>query len=128
MIVTTGAQHPTFNIIKMFEGLGGSTPSSNDIINDNSFHLHKFVTYGSLKKPHQQSSPLARFIRNGFSTSPDDPNTFLTSCNDGIARLYDIRESLPRISFDCGMGNDVLLSALYVHVDGKPLVITGGQN
>ncbi|TCD63390.1 hypothetical protein EIP91_005598 [Steccherinum ochraceum] len=76
--------------------------------------------------------PTTRFLGHGgyitqFSTSPDDHNQFLTACNDGVARLFDIREPLPRVSFDCGSSDEFLQSALYIHVDGLPLVISGGQ-
>ncbi|TCD63392.1 hypothetical protein EIP91_005600 [Steccherinum ochraceum] len=76
--------------------------------------------------------PVTRFVGHGafvneFSISEQDPNSFLTACNDGIARLYDVREPLPRLSFDNGMSSEPLYSALYVHVDGLPVVFTGGQ-
>ena len=57
---------------------------------------------------------------NGFSTSPVDAKTFLTSCNDGIVRLFDIRESLPCLSIDAGDQRELISSVLYVHVDGLP--------
>jgi WD40 repeat protein len=55
-----------------------------------------------------------------FSTSPADANSFLTACSDGIIRLFDVRENLPRLSIDVGAGNESISSALYVHVDGLP--------
>lgn len=57
---------------------------------------------------------------NGFSTSPADSNSFLTSCDDGIVRLFDIRGPLPNLSIDAGAQGEVIPSALYVHVDGLP--------
>ena len=57
---------------------------------------------------------------NGFSTSPADPKTSLTFCDDGIARLFDIRETLPCLSIDAGNRQESITSALYVHVDGLP--------
>ncbi|THH34104.1 hypothetical protein EUX98_g17 [Antrodiella citrinella] len=76
--------------------------------------------------------PVTKFIGHGgpvsgFSTSPQDPNSFLTSSDDGLARLFDIRQPLPSISFDCGSSSERLRSALYVYVEGLPLVITGGM-
>jgi WD40 repeat protein len=49
----------------------------------------------------------ARFLGHGgqinnFSTSEADPNAFLTSCNDGLVRLFDVRDPLPCLSFDAG--------------------------
>lgn len=57
---------------------------------------------------------------NMFSTSPDDPNNFLTSCNDGVARLFDSRKSLPCLSIDVGTRSEPCRSSLYVHVNGIP--------
>ncbi|TCD63391.1 hypothetical protein EIP91_005599 [Steccherinum ochraceum] len=76
--------------------------------------------------------PTTRFLGHGayvtqFSSSSEDQNHFLTACNDGVARLFDIRQPLPQISFDCGSSDESLQTALYIHVDGLPLVISGGQ-
>ena len=69
--------------------------------------------------------PITRFIGhggfiNGFSTSPEDAQSFLTTCDDGVVRLYDVRQPLPQISFDSGSSDESVSAALYVHVDGIP--------
>jgi WD40 repeat protein len=71
-------------------------------------------------------TPISRYLGHSgaitqISTSAlDDPNSFLTACRDGIARLYDIREPLPKLSFDVGCAGEPITSALYVHVEGVP--------
>lgn len=57
---------------------------------------------------------------NGLSTSPGDAQSFLTTCNDGVARLFDTRDPLPQISLDCGSSDEFLMTALYVHIEGIP--------
>lgn len=57
---------------------------------------------------------------NGFPTSSEDANCFSTATSDGIIRLFDVRENLPRISIDVDAGNESISSALYVHVGGLP--------
>lgn len=69
--------------------------------------------------------PVTRYLGHGaymtgFSTSQEDPNCFLTTCKDGVARLYDVREPLPRIAFNCGRSKEILRSALYILVEGLP--------
>ncbi|KAJ7150615.1 hypothetical protein C8R46DRAFT_1358155 [Mycena filopes] len=55
-----------------------------------------------------------------FSTSPGDPQTFLTAGSDGYVRLYDTRMPLPGIS----IATDAM-AAVFIHPDGAPLVFTG---
>ncbi|ETW77316.1 hypothetical protein HETIRDRAFT_429590 [Heterobasidion irregulare TC 32-1] len=64
---------------------------------------------------------------NCISVSEGDPNAFLTACNDGVVRLYDVRESLPRLSFNAGAGSDPCDTALYIHVEGVPFVISSSH-
>lgn len=50
---------------------------------------------------------------SGFSTTPNDPNVFLTSCHDGGTRLYDVRCAVPSITLSSGQeeANSSVLSA-----------------
>lgn len=50
-----------------------------------------------------------------FSTSPRDPQTFLTAGSDGYVRLYDTRTPLPGIS----IATDAM-AAVFIHPDGVP--------
>ncbi|EKM58421.1 uncharacterized protein PHACADRAFT_140342 [Phanerochaete carnosa HHB-10118-sp] len=61
-----------------------------------------------------------------ISTSAEEPNTFLTACEDGHARLYDMREPLPTLTIDGEAQNGPMDAALFVHIDGLPAVFTGG--
>lgn len=55
-----------------------------------------------------------------ISVSAADPRVFLTACNDGFARLYDIRQSLPVLTFDA-CGQDAFCEAVALaHPDGIP--------
>ena len=68
---------------------------------------------------------------NCISVSEGDPNAFLTACNDGVVRLYDVREPLPRLSFNAGAGSDPCDTALYIHVEGVPCkfpILFNGEN
>ncbi|KAG8756521.1 hypothetical protein FRC11_005256, partial [Ceratobasidium sp. 423] len=74
----------------------------------------------------------ARYLGHGahvtsVSTSAGDPQVFLTACNDGYARLYDTRQSLPVLTLDaCGAAASAgCEAALLVHPDGIPAVFTG---
>ncbi|KAF8962735.1 hypothetical protein BDZ97DRAFT_1090029 [Flammula alnicola] len=62
---------------------------------------------------------------DGFSTSPADPNVFLTWCSDGFARLYDIRQVLPVITMASAKIPDDLPAAVLAHSDGIPFIFTG---
>ncbi|GJE96272.1 WD40 repeat domain-containing protein [Phanerochaete sordida] len=62
----------------------------------------------------------------GFSTSGGDANAFLTSCADGYARLYDRRAPLPVLTFDVEKRESPLLAAVLAHVDGLPVMFSGG--
>ncbi|KAF8598017.1 hypothetical protein BDV93DRAFT_354678 [Ceratobasidium sp. AG-I] len=64
-------------------------------------------------------------VVSDFSVSAPDPQVFLTACNDGYARLYDLRRPLPVLTFDaCGQGEFCGAVAL-AHPDGIPTVFTG---
>jgi WD40 repeat protein len=55
------------------------------------------------------------------SASPEgDKNVFLTSCMDGLARLYDVRHPLPVLSMDCGRRSEGCPTAVLMHPDGIP--------
>lgn len=60
-----------------------------------------------------------------ISSSAADPTTFITAGDEGIVRLFDVRHPLPQMSFNAGE-MEKTYSALYVHVDGVPIVLTGG--
>ena len=67
----------------------------------------------------------ARYLGHGgqisdFSTSQADQNVFVTSCNDGCVRLYDVRHPLPMLTMDVGKKDSVCDTALLVHPDGIP--------
>ncbi|KDN48395.1 hypothetical protein RSAG8_02987, partial [Rhizoctonia solani AG-8 WAC10335] len=60
-----------------------------------------------------------------FSVSPTDPQLFLTACNDGFARLFDVRRPLPVVTFDACGQNDFCQAAALAHPDNIPIVFTG---
>ncbi|CAE7182034.1 unnamed protein product [Rhizoctonia solani] len=62
---------------------------------------------------------------SAFSVSPTDPQLFLTACNDGFARLYDVRRPLPAITFDACGQSEFCEAAALAHPDGIPIVFTG---
>jgi hypothetical protein len=57
---------------------------------------------------------------SGYSTSESDPNVFLTACNDGYARLYDVRHPLPALTLNAGKLGEFCTGALLCHPDGIP--------
>ncbi|KAI4528798.1 hypothetical protein K525DRAFT_183160 [Schizophyllum commune Loenen D] len=74
-----------------------------------------------------------RYIGHGgdvhsITSSDADTSAFLTSASDGIVRLFDIRQPLPQLSIDSGEGSERTYSSLYVHVDGIPVIFTGGTH
>lgn len=56
----------------------------------------------------------------GFSTSPGDPNVFLTICEDGKARIFDVRTPVPTMTILGTVDREPLSSAIIVHADGVP--------
>jgi WD40 repeat protein len=57
---------------------------------------------------------------NNISVSAADPQTFLTACNDGYARLFDIRTPLPVLTFDACGQQEACDAAVLAHPDGIP--------
>ncbi|KAI0661809.1 hypothetical protein C8Q70DRAFT_1052118 [Cubamyces menziesii] len=62
-----------------------------------------------------------------FSTSPGDPNVFVTACGDGFARLYDVRHPLPVMTIDSGKSSEFCSTVQFIHPDGIPTVFTGSD-
>jgi len=63
----------------------------------------------------------------GITTSPTaDPNVFCTGCDDGLARLFDVRQQLPVLTVE-GDPNDGSCCATFVHPDGIPVIFTGAR-
>ncbi|KAF4613677.1 hypothetical protein D9613_007730 [Agrocybe pediades] len=76
--------------------------------------------------------PVMRYLGHGdavlsFSTSHlGDPNVFLTTCNDGLARLYDVRHALPALNIVVGdLSQSPIYSAVLAHPDGIPFIFVG---
>ncbi|QRW11836.1 WD40 domain protein [Ceratobasidium sp. AG-Ba] len=70
----------------------------------------------------QQGKVTSRYLGHGgkitgFSASESDPQAFLTTCHDGLARLYDLHTALPVLTFDLGQRGDTCKSALLIHPD-----------
>lgn len=59
-------------------------------------------------------------VINQFSTSKGDPNVFVTAADDGLARLYDVRQPLPVLSIQAGTSPQNCTSAVVCHPDGIP--------
>lgn len=55
-----------------------------------------------------------------FSVSSGDPQVFLTACHDGFARMFDVRRSLPVLTFDACGQSEFCDTAALAHVDGIP--------
>ena len=53
-----------------------------------------------------------------MSTSPEDHNVFVTACDDGYARLYDVRSRLPSLTMHAE--SEVCSAAVIAHPDGVP--------
>ncbi|KAI0784256.1 hypothetical protein C8Q75DRAFT_810319 [Abortiporus biennis] len=76
---------------------------------------------------------VTRYLGHGggvyeFSTDEaGDPKTFITACSDGYVRMFDIRRPCPVLTFDSEKNSAFCYSALYMHPDGIPTVITGGN-
>ena len=56
----------------------------------------------------------------GFSTVASDPQVFLTRCEDGYARLYDVRHPLPVMTITSSKNLDPLTAAVLAKPDGIP--------
>ncbi|KAI0749754.1 WD40-repeat-containing domain protein [Daedaleopsis nitida] len=75
---------------------------------------------------------VARYLGHGgeverITTSPADPNVFITAGSDGYARLYDVRRPLPVLTFNTGLQREVCSDVVLVHPDGIPTLFTGGD-
>ena len=57
---------------------------------------------------------------NTITSSDADPNTFLTATTDSLVRLFDVRQPLPQLTFDCGESSISKIVAHYMHVDSLP--------
>jgi len=57
---------------------------------------------------------------NGISTSPGDTNMFVSACDDGFARLFDVRHPLPVLTFKAGHPDGACEAAVMSHPDGIP--------
>ncbi|KZT73079.1 hypothetical protein DAEQUDRAFT_762436 [Daedalea quercina L-15889] len=74
----------------------------------------------------------ARYLGHGrdvedISTSEGDPNAFATAGSGGYARLYDLRQPLPVVTFDQGHQLEYCPAAVLVHPDGVPTLFTAGM-
>ncbi|KAG9094807.1 hypothetical protein FS749_011774 [Ceratobasidium sp. UAMH 11750] len=58
-------------------------------------------------------------------TGAGDPQVFLTACDDGYARMFDLRTPLPIVTFDACQLNETCDAAVLAHPDGIPTVFTG---
>ncbi|KAL1722118.1 WD40-repeat-containing domain protein [Schizophyllum commune] len=65
---------------------------------------------------------------NPIISSDADPNAFLTATTDSLVRLFDVRQPSPQLTFDCGESSISKIVAHYMHVDGLPVIVTGGEN
>ncbi|KAG9094810.1 hypothetical protein FS749_011777 [Ceratobasidium sp. UAMH 11750] len=77
-----------------------------------------------------EGSVVARYLGHSgtvtdLSVSAGDPQTFLTACSDGFARLFDTRTPLPVLTFDACQNTDSCDSAVLAHPDGIPTVFSG---
>ncbi|KAG9082197.1 hypothetical protein FRC06_005171 [Ceratobasidium sp. 370] len=57
---------------------------------------------------------------NDLSVSEGDPRVFLTACDDGYARLFDLRIPLPTLTFDACQLNEACDAAVLAYPDGIP--------
>ncbi|KAL1753338.1 WD40-repeat-containing domain protein [Schizophyllum commune] len=108
----------------------------------------RWATGGKLKAltaaEEDQSTALARDLRDGgkvtmrylghggtincITSSDEDPNSFLTAADDGFVRLFDVREPTPQLTINAGECSEHCFSALYIHVNGIPVIFTGGAH
>ena len=68
---------------------------------------------------------VSRYLGHGgdvedISTSEGDAHTFATAGADGYARLYDVRQPLPVLTFDHGYQMEYCSAVVLVHPDGIP--------
>ncbi|TFK75104.1 WD40 repeat-like protein [Pluteus cervinus] len=78
----------------------------------------------------EQGKPVSKILGHGdsvteFSTSSADPNAFVTGCEDGYARLFDVRTHFPVITFDAAYREEACSAVALAHPDGIPSLFTG---
>lgn len=59
---------------------------------------------------------------NQISTSPGDPNVFLSASDDGFARLFDVRRALPVLTLKAGHPSGACNAVVMTHPDSIPSV------
>ncbi|KAI0635611.1 hypothetical protein C8Q77DRAFT_580545 [Trametes polyzona] len=74
----------------------------------------------------------ARFLGHGghvvrITTSPGDPNLFVTAASDGYARMFDMRRPLPVLTIETGIQREGCVDVVFVHPNGIPTLFTGGD-
>ncbi|KAI0822507.1 quinon protein alcohol dehydrogenase-like superfamily [Trametes gibbosa] len=74
----------------------------------------------------------ARYLGHGgdvvrITTSPGDPNLFVTAASDGYARMFDVRRPLPVLTIETGIQREGCADVVFVHPDGIPTLFTGGD-
>ncbi|KAI0360219.1 hypothetical protein OH77DRAFT_1447220 [Trametes cingulata] len=62
-----------------------------------------------------------------ITSSPGDPNVFVTAGSDGFARMFDVRRPLPVLTFNSGEKSEPCADVVFVHPDGIPTLFTGGE-
>ncbi|KAK4705677.1 hypothetical protein P7C70_g523, partial [Phenoliferia sp. Uapishka_3] len=62
----------------------------------------------------------------GLSTAEGRDNDFLTSCSDGVARLFDRRSPQPTLTFAIKDAEESGCSGAFANVGGLPFVFVGG--
>ncbi|KAI0663899.1 WD40-repeat-containing domain protein [Cubamyces menziesii] len=74
----------------------------------------------------------ARYLGHGgdvtrITTSPGDPNLFVTAAGDGYARLFDARRPLPVLTIETSIQHEGCVDVVLVHPNGIPTLFTGGD-
>ncbi|KAI0042972.1 WD40 repeat-like protein [Auriscalpium vulgare] len=77
----------------------------------------------------QTEQIVGRYIGHGahvasIRTSQEDPHAFVTAANDGIVRLYDVRQPVPVLAIE--HSTEFINDALFEHIGGQPFIIFGG--
>ncbi|EPT01366.1 hypothetical protein FOMPIDRAFT_1120657 [Fomitopsis schrenkii] len=62
-----------------------------------------------------------------ISISEGDGSVFATAASDGYARLFDVRQPLPVITFNHGAHSEFCPAVVLAHPDGVPTSFTGGE-
>ncbi|KAG6917861.1 hypothetical protein DXG01_000766 [Tephrocybe rancida] len=78
-------------------------------------------------------SIVSRFLGHGdgvleISTNSADPQVFVTGCSDGYARLYDVRQPLPTMTFNAGRSDSECSAVTLAYPDGIPTLFTGSRS